>query len=151
MLFVILGVLAGLFFPIQASINSRLGGIARNPIVASFTAFSVGSMVLIVLLLLFDRHSFGNLLHLNQPYLLVAGPIAGVIFNVASITLFGKIGATITTIITITGQLIMGLLIDNFGLLNMLVQPISVKRILGILLMLGALWLFQQVPNHVNQ
>ncbi|MFC6347794.1 DMT family transporter [Vagococcus carniphilus] len=149
LLFIFLGIMAGAFFPVQATINSRLGSIAKNPIVASFTAFSVGSIVLFLFILFFDLQSLLSINITEKPILFIAGPLAGVIFNVANIILFTQIGATITTIITITGQMIMGILIDHFGLFGMPVQSLSIKRLLGVTIMLGAIWLFQKSKTNI--
>jgi len=83
--FILLGILAGAFFPVQATINARLGQAAKNPVVASFVAFSVGSIVLFLLLLLFNFNSVTGLRFEGNSYLLFAGPITGVIFNLFNI------------------------------------------------------------------
>ncbi|MFW8052567.1 DMT family transporter [Vagococcus fluvialis] len=145
--FILLGILAGAFFPIQATINSKLGQAAKNPVIASFVAFSVGSLVLLICLVLFDMSSLFSLDVTTRTYLFFAGPIAGVIFNLSNIVLFSKIGATVTTMMTITGQMVMGIIIDHFGLFNLTVQKVSLSRLLGVLMMFLAIWLFQQAKG----
>ena len=144
---ILLGILAGAFFPIQATINSKLGQAAKNPVIASFVAFSVGSLVLLICLVLFDMSSLFSLDVTTRTYLFFAGPIAGVIFNLSNIVLFSKIGATVTTMMTITGQMVMGIIIDHFGLFNLTVQKVSLSRLLGVLMMFLAIWLFQQAKG----
>lgn len=150
-IFILLGILAGAFFPVQATINARLGQAAKNPVVASFVAFSVGSIVLFSLLLLFNFSSMTGLKFEGNSYLLFAGPVAGVIFNLSNIILFSKIGATITTMMTVTGQMVMGMLIDHFGLFNMTIQKISFSRIFGVVMMFIAIWLFQKSKGMDKQ
>lgn len=145
--FILLGILAGAFFPIQATINFKLGQAAKNPVIASFVAFSVGSLVLLICLVLFDMSSLFSLDVTTRTYLFFAGPIAGVIFNLSNIVLFSKIGATVTTMMTITGQMVMGIIIDHFGLFNLTVQKVSLSRLLGVLMMFLAIWLFQQAKG----
>lgn len=143
-LFLILGIAAGACFPVQATINSGLASFAKNPLTASLIAFSVGSVVLFVLVVLFNFKSFFTMDTSVSPLIFIGGPITGVLYNVANIILFSKIGAMITTIITITGQMIMGMLIDHFGLLGMPVSEISANRLVGISIMLVAIFLFQK-------
>ncbi|MGX7024288.1 DMT family transporter [Vagococcus hydrophili] len=143
-LFLILGIAAGACFPVQATINSRLASFAKNPLTASLIAFSVGSVVLFVLVVLFNFKSFFTMDTSVSPLIFIGGPITGVLYNVANIILFSKIGAMITTIITITGQMVMGMLIDHFGLLGMPVSEISANRLVGISIMLVAIFLFQK-------
>jgi transporter family-2 protein len=87
----------------------------------------------------------------GNSYLLFAGPVAGVIFNLSNIILFSKIGATITTMMTVTGQMVMGMLIDHFGLFNMTIQKISFSRIFGVVMMFIAIWLFQKSKGMDKQ
>ncbi|HCM89856.1 MULTISPECIES: DMT family transporter [Vagococcus] len=149
-IFLILGLIAGACFPVQATINSRLGSYTKNPLTASLIAFSVGSIVLFLLVILFNFKSFFNIDTSVSPLVFLGGPIAGVIYNVANIILFSKIGAMITTMVTITGQMVTGMLIDHFGLLGMPVSAITGSRLLGIGMMLIAIFLFQKSKNQSN-
>lgn len=146
-IYILLGLLAGACFPIQATINSKLRSYTKSALTASLIAFSVGSIVLAFCLLIIDRQ-FYKIIDFSFPVsTFVGGAISGLIFNVTNIILFAKIGATITTLATITGQIIMGLILDHFGILDLSIQPISALRIIGVILMIVAIFLYQRANN----
>lgn len=147
-IYIILGILAGACFPIQATINAKLRAYTKTPFSASLVAFSVGATVLFIILMLFDRYFFHKIDFSYPITTFLGGATSGIIFNVANIILFTKIGATITTLVTITGQMIMGTLLDHFGLLNLAVHEVSLTRFLGITLMIIALIIYQRSNNR---
>jgi bacterial/archaeal transporter family-2 protein len=53
-----------------------------------------------------------------------------------------KIGAANAIIAAILGQLIIGMIIDHFGLFGVKILPINLYRIIGIILMVISLLLF---------
>lgn len=142
--YIFLGLLAGICFPIQATINARLRTFTKTPFMASFIAFSVGSIILFLMLMIFDTR-FYEKIDFSYPFtVFIGGAVSGLIFNVANIVLFAKIGATITSLVTIAGQIIMGTLLDHFGLFNLPINEITTMRIIGLLLMIMAILLYQK-------
>jgi transporter family-2 protein len=61
-----------------------------------------------------------------------------------SILIVPKIGVTATFAAVIAGQIVMGALIDHFGLFGGMRMPIDAKKIVAILLLFTSLYLF----NH---
>ncbi|MGX7265531.1 DMT family transporter [Enterococcus crotali] len=143
-LFLSLGILTGCFFSIQASINSTLSRYTKTPLNASLIAFFVGSIILLTATFLWDFDQL-NMLDLSYPlYTYVGGAVSGVVYNVSNIILFRKIGATNTTFLTVTSQIISGAVFDSFGFLGLPVVQLSLKRIMGIGIMLLAVFLLQK-------
>lgn len=142
--YILLGIMAGACFPIQATINAKLRTYAKTPLTASFIAFSVGSIVLFITLMIVNPYFYQNIDFSYPTITFFGGAAAGLIFNVANIVLFAKIGATITSLVTISGQMIMGTILDHFGVLNLPVQEVSLIRITGIVLMILAIILYQK-------
>lgn len=70
-------------------------------------------------------------------WLFFGGPL-GVAFIVGNILLFPQIGSVHTVIMPIVGQMLMGLLVDHFGLFGYEVLPISPLRLFGVLIVLVA-------------
>lgn len=70
-------------------------------------------------------------------WLFFGGPL-GVAFIVGNILLFPQIGSVHTVIMPIVGQMLMGLLVDHFGLFGYEVLPISPLRLFGALIVLVA-------------
>lgn len=143
-LYLIMGIIIGMFFPIQASISSRLSSYSKTPLTASFIAFSLGTVILFIINLIVNPAGISVGIDFSYPlYVFIGGAIAGVGFNVANIILFSKLGASVTTIITVTGQMIVGILIDHFGWFGVLANPISITRTIGTIIMILAVSLVQ--------
>lgn len=143
-LYLIMGIIIGMFFPIQASISARLSSYSKTPLTASFIAFSLGTVILLIINLIVDPRGISVGIDFSYPlYVFIGGAIAGIGFHVANIILFSKLGASFTTIVTVTGQMILGILIDNFGWFGVPANPISITRTIGTIIMILAISLVQ--------
>ncbi|MBT2281933.1 DMT family transporter [Priestia megaterium] len=60
------------------------------------------------------------------------GGILGAIFVTSNIILMPHLGATVTTIVGMFGQMLMALLIDHFGLLGVNKNQIHTKKVIGL-------------------
>lgn len=135
MLTILIGLFIGIGLPIQTSINTRLKNTVGSPFVASLISFSIGTIFLAVITLIKN----GNLLIplkiiMKEPLWIWIGGLLGVIYLTSNILLFPKLGSVQTAIMPIMGQIIMGLLIDNFGLFDSPVKSLTAMRIFGALL-----------------
>lgn len=137
MLAIIIGLAIGIGLPIQTSINSRLKNSVGSPFVASLISFAIGTTFLAIITL-FENGSlfFSSKIFEQQPWWLWIGGLLGVIYLTSNILLFPKLGSVQTVIMPIMGQIIMGLLIDNFGLFKSLVKPLTLTRLIGALLVI---------------
>lgn len=143
-LYLIIGVAIGMSFPIQASLNVRLSFHAKTPLTASFIAFLSGLIILLILNLIIDPAGISTRIDFSYPlYVFIGGGIAGLSFNVINIVLFAKLGASMTTLLTIAGQMIVGILIDHFGWFGVPPQIMSATRVLGGIVMIFAIFLAQ--------
>ena len=133
---VALAVLAGLAGSVQVAVMGRFG--ARIGVLEAL-AFATGvQLVLALSILLVARVGTGGLGGaFRAPPWMWAGGVMGLIV-VGTITFAQpRIGATATIGILIAGQLVMGAVIDRFGLFGVDQIAISWPRVLGIAL-LGA-------------
>lgn len=136
MLAIIIGFIIGLLVPVQTSVNTRLRGVVGSPFLASLISFSIGSLFLLILVLLVDGNLTGLTAAVDEPYWIWAGGVLGVIYLTGNILLFPRLGGVQTVIMPIFGQVIMGLLIDHFGLFEANVTTLSLTRIIGATLVL---------------
>lgn len=141
MLTMLIGLIIGIGLPMQTSINSRLKVSVGSPFVASLISFSLGTLFLALITLLIDKSLlFPFNLFGKEPFWLWIGGLLGVIYLTSNILLFPKLGSVQTVIMPILGQIIMGLIIDNFGLFGSLVQSLNWSRIVGaILVVIGVI------------
>ena len=141
MLTILIGLFIGIGLPIQTSINTRLKNTVGSPFVASLISFSIGTIFLAVITLIKN----GNLLIslktiMKEPLWIWIGGLLGVIYLTSNILLFPKLGSVQTAIMPIMGQIIMGLLIDNFGLFDSPVKSLTAMRIFGaVLVVIGVI------------
>ncbi len=150
-LYLMIGIIIGMLFPIQASISSRLSSYSKTPLTASFIAFSLGTVILFIINLIVDPAGISVGIDFSYPlYVFIGGAITGVGFNVANIILFSKLGASVTTIITVTGQMVVGILIDHFGWFDVPEIPINITRTIGTIIMILAISLVQPKKNRTT-
>ncbi|MEJ7183278.1 DMT family transporter [Staphylococcus epidermidis] len=133
----LLGIFVGMLLPIQTSINSRLSQFTRSSFYASTISFAVGTICLLVLNLIVHPQvltpEFFSKQTLN--YTWVLGGLLGVIYLTGNLLLLPRLGAALTVVITVTGQIIMGVIIDTFGLLGAHQQSFTIFKGVGIIFM----------------
>ena len=136
---IILGFLAGVGLPIQTSVNTRLRKKVGSPYNASLVSFVVALLFLSALLLITGQGLHIPLAQLlNEPAWIWIGGICGLVFLTGNILLFSKLGGAQTVVLPVLGQILMGLIIDNFGLFYSQKTPLSVFRIAGaVMVILG--------------
>lgn len=147
---ILCGTLIGGFFSIQAAINSRLSKNTPSPFNASFIAFAVGSILLFLLIIVFDLDKTATIDFTYPFYIYVGGAICGVIFNVTNVFLFKNVGASTTTFLTVATQIIAGAIFDATGFLNLPVQEITIRKCIGVLLMVFSTYLLSR-NNQKNR
>jgi len=133
---VLLTVLAGLAGSVQVAVMGRFGG--RIGVVEALTFATAIQLVLSFAILLAARAGLGQLGEaFRVPMWMWLGGVMGltVVFTITFAQ--PRIGATATIGILIAGQLLMGAVIDKFGLFGVDQIAISWPRALGIVL-LGA-------------
>ncbi|EGQ3430379.1 DMT family transporter [Staphylococcus pseudintermedius] len=148
-LLLILGLVAGAVIPIQTSINSRLSRFTQSSLYASAISFTVGTLLLVILNFILNPHlltaeAFG---HYHFDYYWYVGGLMGVIYLTGNMILLPRIGASLTVVTTITGQILMSMLIDTFGWFNVDVQALHVMKVLGIVLLLIGIILMNLQKN----
>lgn len=144
-----IGIAGGMVIPFQTSINSKLGVYTKSPIYSSAVSFGVGTIFLVILNLLLNP-SMLTIRFLSQQsfnFYWVTGGALGVIFLTGNLLLLPRLGASLTVVITLTGQMIMGVIIDAFGWFGAPVQPFTLLKALGILLLIIGIILMNYVKD----
>lgn len=150
LLFYIIGVLVGMLIPIQTSVNSRLSLYTKSPFYTSFISFSVGTICLIILNIIINPEVFTIHFYNNQSfnYTWVVGGLLGVSFLTGNLLLLPKLGATLTVIATVAGQIIMGVIIDTFGLFGATVHDFNLIKAIGVLLLIVGIVIMNQFNKN---
>jgi transporter family-2 protein len=133
---VLLGVGAGCLVGMQAPINSRLGKAVGDVQAATFS-FLVGTAAL-VLVAAFVRGGLGNLGHVGRaPWWALVGGLLGAVFVTVALVTVRTLGASGLTAAVISGQLLISVAIDRFGLLGVAKHHIGPSRVIGLVLLVA--------------
>ncbi len=131
---VALAVLAGLAGSVQVAVMGRFGG--RIGVIEALTFATAVQLVLSLSILVVSRSGFGGIGGaFRSPAWMWLGGLMGltVVFSITFAQ--PRVGATATIGILIAGQLVMGAVIDRFGLFGVDRIDISVPRLIGIALL----------------
>lgn len=143
-----LAVLIGVFLPVQTAANSKLRIFVKSPYLSSMISFFIATAFLILTSLL--THSailISSHLMAAVPWWAWLGGVVGVIGLTANILLFPVLGSVQTVIMPILGQVLMSLLIDNFGWFNVAQKPLDLLKIVGALVLIVGVILIVVVPT----
>lgn len=140
--------------PMQTAVNNRLNLFTKSVFTTSFYSFLTGAILLLIANLLIDPSKFTLSFFATQSfsYVWVTGGALGVIFLTGNIILLPKIGAALTVIITVTGQMVIGIMIDTFGWFGVEAKPLHVLHIVGVLLLIsGIIYMNAKKNPRVSQ
>jgi transporter family-2 protein len=130
--FIILAVLAGMMMPTQAAVNNKLAGAVGSPVLAAFISFLVGTIALF-LYITASGIPLGNLFSAKDASIVAwTGGLLGAFFVAATVTLVPRLGVALTFSLLIAGQMLVTLVIDHFGFLDVPVKEVSLQRLLGV-------------------
>lgn len=136
----LMAMLVGAIVPVQTAINTRLRQSVGSPIGATFVSFIIAVVVASIIAWAASGALVPNLsTAAAQPWWAWLGGFMGVMFIAGNIVLFPKLGPVQTVILPILGQVLMGLLIDRFGLFQSPQVAVRPLRLLGALIVVGGI------------
>ena len=140
-LFPLLAVLGGAAVAFQVQINGGLGK-KTGVLEASFISFGIGTLALFFIVLFFGKGHFMAVS--TVPKWQLFGGLLGAFYVIVTILIVPKLGVAPTLIAVIAGQILLGAIIDHFGLFGGEIKPIDFKKSAAIVLLFFSLYLF----NH---
>lgn len=136
MLWILLGILAGLVLPIQTLVNTRLRASTGTPFSSSMISFAVGTVTLLIVATAVTGGNYGIAQAFNEPLWIWFGGLLGVVALTGNILLYPHLGAVQTVVLPIAGQVIMGLIVDHFGLFESPQSSLTAVRAIGAIIVL---------------
>ena len=129
--------LLGVLTPIQTAANSRLRQYVVSPFIASLVSFSIGTIFLLIVTLC-DKGSIfiDKELLSSLPWWAWLGGVCGLWGLTVNIIIFPKLGAMQTALMPMLGQIIMGIIIDSFGLLQSPHFQFTFLRFISVIIIL---------------
>lgn len=131
-----LTVFLGIVLAVHLSMNGKVGSVLANPRVGNALFWCIGALTAVVIGLTgWQTGALGPLKQVH-PLLLTAGALgACLVFAIA--WLIPQVGAGPVMITLLAGQILGGLIMSHFGWLGSPVQPVTMMKIVGVLVMIG--------------
>ncbi len=143
LLLILVALLVGAGFPIQAGINATIAQALGHPLLGAVTNTVVASLVLLAVILVLRIPSPPVAALAAAPWWAWTGGVLGAFFVLSSLVLAPKLGAAAFVSTTIVGTMIASLLVDHFGLLVYRPQPVTALRVVGGALVVTGMLMIQ--------
>lgn len=126
--------LIGIVLTVHLAMNSKVGAALDNPRVGNALFWCIGAVMAVLIGLTGWQADALKPLRDVNPVLLCAGILgASLVFGIAF--LIPRIGAAKLTLIMLAGQILAALVLSNFGWLGSPKNPVSVRNIVGAVIM----------------
>lgn len=137
-LMIIIVVASGAILCAQSAINGRLGS-EVGVLESAWLTFTLGALLSFLFAFFFEPQHALTLF--SVPRWQVTGAFFGVVYMLVIVFAMPRVGTAAATVAVISGQLLMSLLIDNFGWLDNPVIVLSPSRYVAMALLAVALYL----------
>ncbi|HKI97546.1 MAG TPA: DMT family transporter [bacterium] len=129
---IVVGILGGIHVPINGALGARI----NSPLVATFSFYGIGFLLItLICAVTYDRAAFSALATAPRWYF-VAGMISVVVVG-SNTFLIPRVGALRVFVIVLSMQLIARMVISHFGWLASPVSSISPIKLVGCLLLIA--------------
>lgn len=149
-------VLCGAGVAMQSRINGALGAELEDGFVAALVSFASG-LVILLLVVLFSSKGRAGIARVRQavvsreiPWWYAMGGAAGALFVLSQGLTSAALGVALFTIGAVSGVMISGIAVDRVGIGSTKPRPITLQRVVGALLALGAVALAGSSQLHVG-
>jgi len=142
-IWLLIALVSGAFLPIQAGLNGRLGKAVQSPLHASLISFIVGAFTVLLYIVLTRQQVLLSGLRTAPLYVWMGG-LLGAFYVTSIILAFPQIGPALTFGIVVAGQMIMSVLLDHFDILVAERHPITVWKLLGIVLIVTGVFIIRK-------
>lgn len=137
LLFIAVALVLGAILPIQAAVNSRLAKTMGSSEIAAFISFGVGTVALLIYLLLSKQLNWHNAPVRQAPWWIWIGGVLGTFFVAGIVAVVPRLGSVLAFSLVLAGQMLVAIILDQFGWLGMSVREISLGRLAGVILLIA--------------
>jgi bacterial/archaeal transporter family-2 protein len=133
--YLLLALLAGAMLPIQFGINAQLADWIGGSVRAAFVSFVVGAAALLLAVMVAARgwpDRAGD-----APWWVWTGGLLGAFYVLGSIVTAPRLGAATLVAMILAGQALASLAVDHFGWVGFEEQPVTLLRVVGMLVLAG--------------
>lgn len=136
--------IAGAGLAVQAAMNARMGAALNATLLGALVNFVVGGIVLAAIAIPTAAGRWTPAGFASAPWWAWIGGALGATFVATSIWAVPRVGTAALFAAIIFGQLLMAMLIDTFGWLNVPQIPLNPWRVVGLGLLLAGVVMMQQ-------
>jgi transporter family-2 protein len=141
LIYLIMALITGALIPIQASTNSTFSKSVGNPFSAGLMVFIVGLLGMLIFVFI-ARISLPTSQQLvSAPLYSYAGGLIVATYVIMITILVPRVGVGTAIAFIVTGQIAFAVLIDHFGLFNTPIRLMTAARLMGVLLIIGGVYL----------
>lgn len=138
--YLFISLVAGALMPLQAGVNAQLSRWVGSAPAAALASFAVGALGLFAYCAALRTQPPSLAALASAPWWVWVGGLFGAVFVTAAATLAPRLGAATFISLTIAGQMLVSVLLDQFGLVGFAQRTATPLRMLGaLLLVLGVL------------
>ena len=132
----VLTMFLGVVLAVHLAMNGKVGSVLNNPRIGNGLFWCIGAAAAVIIGLTGWKSGALTSLKEVNPLLLTAGVLgACLVFAIA--WLIPQIGAGPVMITLLAGQVIGGMIMSHFGWLGSPVQPLTVLKVVGVLIMVA--------------
>lgn len=135
---IVVAVAIGAILPLQGLVNARLGSQIGGPVAAAFVSFLIGTVALGAWLLVM-RQGVRPVTDARFPAWIWIGGLIGAVYVAVFTLLIPRLGAASIICLTIFGQIVASLLLDQYGVLQAPRQVDAVRLGGAVLVLAGVL------------
>jgi bacterial/archaeal transporter family-2 protein len=132
----------GAILPIQAALNGKLMRTFGHPVIGATISFLTGTLILLIYAFSI-RSSFNPALIKETQWYHWVGGLIGAIYVTGIIVLIPRLGAGLAFALIVSGQLLMSVLMDHYGLLGIPVNPVNPSKLIGFCLLIVGVFLIR--------
>lgn len=138
LLIIFIGLIGGMAVGAQAPLSSMLT--QRLGVLESIFIVHVGgALAALIPLIYFGGGKLSN--WRSVPWYALAAGVFGLVVIFSMSYMIPRIGVATALIILLAGQLLIGTILDHFGLLGVSVRPLDTTRVIGLSVVLLGVWL----------
>ena len=133
----ILALISGFCLAIQPAVNGHLGIGISSGIQAALISFLIGTILLLAInVILKQMRNVKKAFQKKAPWWFYMGGFLGALYVFFALVITPEIGTGAFVIFVLIGQMVVSLLIDNYGLLRSRIRKVSYIQIIGLVVML---------------
>ncbi len=137
--------IAGAMLPVQNILNTRLGKQTGGPLMGVLISFIIGTMLLIMINVGTNAGAIASIKPAKIfPRFIWLGGVLGAAFLAYTTWVSGHQNLALTFVLIVCGQILMALLIDNYGWLGKEIRPITTSQFIGVILILAGIYIIKK-------